>query len=383
MLRLFIRILLFLLLPLLGLTAAEPIRFGVTLGLTGKDAELADMQKKGFLLWQKHVNKRGGILGRNVEIIVYDDNNTKDTAKLLYETLILKDKVDLLFGPYSSGITGAILPITEKYEYPVLVSGASADELWKQGYKYVFGIFIPASRYAVGFLEVAAGGGVTDIAIVYADDTFSKSIASGTKEWAERFGLRIALYKEFKKGKENLDDIASEAKASGAKGLIVCGHFNEAVAMRLSLENVRWIPKAYFASVGPVLQAYYDKLGTKANHTFSSSQWEYHESLNMPAGTEFYRAFINTYGTPPSYHAATAYAAGEIFEAAIAKAKTTDRKKIRHLLSKMNTMSILGKYGVDSTGMQIKHFTITIQWQNGRKEVVWPKELMTSTPVFE
>ncbi|MBF0345524.1 MAG: amino acid ABC transporter substrate-binding protein [Nitrospirae bacterium] len=374
---------LLLMFSMISQAAAEPIKFGVTLGLTGKNAELADMQAKGFLLWQNEVNKRGGILGRNVEIVIYDDKDNKDNGKSLYEILIQKDKVDLLFGPYSSGMTAAILPVTEKYEYPVLVSGASSDELWKQGYKYVFGIFIPASRYAVGFLEAAANSGITDIAIVYAEDAFSKSIAQGTKEWAERFGLNIVLYKEFKKTRENLDDIALEAKTAGAKGLIVCGHFDEAVAMRLSLEKIRWKPKAYFASVGPVLQSYYDRLDTKANHTFSASQWEHHERMNMPASTAFYNAFKNAYGVDPSYHAATAYAAGEIFEAAIKKAKTVDKKQIKHLLSTMNTTSILGKYGVDSTGMQIKHYTITIQWQNGKKEIVWPKELMTSKPVFE
>ena len=83
-----------------------------------------------------------------------------------------------------------------------------------------------------------------------------------------------------------------------------------------------------------------------------------------------------------SYHAATAYASGQILETAIKKAGSLDREKIRVILSSMDTISILGRYGVDKRGMQTKHFNIIVQWQNGKKKVVWPDELKTSDPIF-
>jgi branched-chain amino acid transport system substrate-binding protein len=362
--------------------ASEPIRIGLTLGLTGKYAKLGDMQKKGFRLWENHINEKGGILGRQVEMIIYDDESDPVTAQMLYRKLIKKDGVDLLLGPYSSGITEAVAPITEKEKFPLLVSGASADSLWQKDYRYLFGVFTPASKYAVGFLELLVMQGFRSVAIVSADDPFSKSISDGTKKWAERFGLDILLFERFKKGKTDLDEFARMAKSSGAEVLIVCGHFNESVNMKESLRRVGWDPKAYFASVGPVINAFYEKLGEDSERVFSSSQWEFHELSSFPGAKHFYDAFYDIYGVRPSYHAATAYAAGDILAAAVEKAKRLVRDDIRDILSNMDITSVVGRYGVDETGMQIRHFPVIIQWQAGKKEIVWPKELRTAEPVF-
>lgn len=362
---------------------AEPIRIGLTLGLTGKYSEMSDMQMKGFRLWERDVNNRGGILGRNVQVIIYDDKSDPQTAISLYKRLILKDKVDLVFGPYSSEITEAILPITEKYGYPVLMSGASADKLWQKGYRYAFGVFTPASKYSVGFLELLVINDLNNIAIVYADDPFSKSIAEGTKKWAERFGLNVLLFEGLKKGTKNLDEFAQKAKESKAQVLIICGYPEESINMRLSLKNIGWHPKAYFASVGPAMQEFYKRLGADTDGVFSASQWEHHGGLALPGCHEFYDSYIKTYGGEPSYHAAIAYAAGQIIEAAIKKAESLDRDKIRNILSSMDTITIIGRYGVDRTGMQIRHHNLITQWQKGKREVVWPDEIRTAKPIFK
>ncbi len=361
--------------------ASEPIKIGLSLGLTGKYSEMSDMQMKGFRLWERDVNERGGLLGRNVKLIIYDDKSDPRLAKTLYEYLILIDKVDIVFGPYSSETTEAILPVTEQYGYPVLVAGASADSLWQKGYKYVFGVYTTASKYTIGFLELLVKNDLNNIAIVYADDSFSRNVANSTKKWAERFGLNILLFEEFKKGTKNLDNIAQKAKTSKAQTLIMCGHFDESVNMRLSLKNIGWQPRAYYASVGPATQDFHDKLGIDADYTFSSSQWEPH--IKFPDSKKFTNSFIEKYKKMPSYHAATAYAAGQILETALKRSGNLDKNRIRDLLSEMDTMTIIGRYGVDMTGMQIKHFNLIIQWQNGKKEIVWPEELKTAKPIFK
>jgi branched-chain amino acid transport system substrate-binding protein len=364
-------------------SAQEPlIKIGVSLGLTGKYSEMSNMQMKGFRLWEKEVNSRGGILGRKIKLIIYDDKSDPRTAKSLYEHLILNDKVDIVFGPYSSEITEAVLPITEKHGYPLLVSGASADRLWQKGYKYIFGIYTPASRYSAGFLELLVKNDLQDIAIVHADDAFSLDIANGTKKWAERFGLKVVLFEGFKKGTENLDFIALKAKASKAQVLIVCGHFNESVKMRKSLKKINWQPKAYFASVGPALPAFQANLKSDANYVFSSSQWEHHEETTIPGCKEFYHAFIHAYNETPSYHTATAYAAGQILEAAIKNAGSIERQKLRAVLLSLDTITVIGRYGVDKKGQQIRHFNVIVQWQNQEKKIVWPEGLKTADPIF-
>jgi branched-chain amino acid transport system substrate-binding protein len=286
----------------------------------------------------------------------------------------------LIFAPYSSELTAAIAPITEKYGYPVVTSAAS-DKLWQGGYKYLFGVVTPASRYAIGFLEMLANSGFKDVAIISADDAFSQSIADGTKQWAEKFGLKVLLFSEFKKGTKNFVDSLKKAKEAHASALIVCGHFDEAVNVRLSLKEIRWRPRAYYASIGPALQAFYEELGSDVDRTFFSAMWEYRAKL--PGSKKFYEDFTKAFGKEPPYQAVEGYSSGETLEKAIKKAGSIDKEKIRGALSSMETMTTIGRYGVDKTGKQIKHFPLIMQWQKGKKEIVWPEDLSTAKPIFK
>jgi len=363
--------------------ASESIKIGASLGLTGKYSFMSKMNKMAYELWIKDVNDRGGILGRKVEIIIYDDNSKPNKAKELYEKLILTDKVDFVLAPYSSGITKKVLEVTEKYGYPLLSSGAAADTLWKQGHRYFFGVFIPANKYTKGFLEMVLRKGMTKIAIVSADDPFSQSIASGANKWSKRLGMDVVLFDSFKKGRRNLDSLAKKIHLSNADVLIVGGHYFESVDMRRSLTNINWYPKAYYASVGPVTQKYYDNLNTEAELTFSSSQWEPYGLAPYPGAKEFSNNFFKQYQVDPTYHASSAYAAGQILETAIKKAKSFDRDKVRDILSSLDTITIMGRYGVDSLGVQIRHLSLVIQWQNGKKEVVGPEEIKTVDAIIK
>ena len=361
--------------------ANETIKIGTTLGLTGKYSKMATMNEKGFRLWAETLNQDKGLLGKQIELIIYDDGSDQEKSQKLYKKLILEDKVDLLFGPYSSTISNAILPITEKYKYPLLLSGAASDALWAKGYRYAFGVFIPASRYTVGFLEMAILYGIRDIAIVHADDSFSTNIAEGAKDWSTKFGMEIKLMEAFKKGNRNLIPLAHKIKISKASAVIVCGHFNESVDMQRALKNI-WTPKAYFATVGPSLHSFQEQLGKDADLAFSASQWETQAIYRPQDQNVFLKPFIQKYKVSPSYHAAVTFAAGQILQAAIKKTGSLDRKLIRDMLAKMDTMSIIGRYKVDKTGKQIRHFPITIQRQKGKKEIVWPETLATAKPIF-
>ena len=360
----------------------ERIRIGVSLGLTGRYSAMAAMQEKGFRLWESDVNDRGGILGREVELVIYNDNSDPQTAVGHYRKLILKDKVDLLFGPYSSGITVAVLPLTEKHGFPVIITGASSDTLWQQGYRGAFGVFTSASKYVVGFLEMIAMEDYTKLAIVGASDPFSRSTAQGVKKWGERLGLEIVLYEEFEKGSKDLDELASSAKFSGAQVLLVAGHLEESVQMKKSLKRIDWSPDIYYASIGPALDRYGELLGEDAEKVFSSSQWEPECAVCPPEFRDFKNRFEATYNETPSYHAAAAFAGGQIYENALARIGGIDREKIINILYTLDINTAFGRFGVDKRGMQLRHFPLIIQWQNGNKEIVWPRDLRTAKPVF-
>ena len=217
---------------------------------------------------------------------------------------------------------------------------------------------------------------------MYADDPFSQDVAYGTKKWAGRFGLNVRFVEGMKEGESNVIALARKVRAARTQILVVCGYFDMAVDMRLALKKIGWYPNAYFATTAPSLPAFYKRLKSDADYTFSQSQWEHHKRLDLFGGDKFYEAFMKEYKEEPSFQAAQAYAAGQILEYAIRKADGLDREKIRNVLAVSDVFSIVGRYGVDAAGKQIKNFNLIIQWQNGKKEIVWPEELRTAAPIF-
>jgi branched-chain amino acid transport system substrate-binding protein len=360
-------------------SAADPVRIGLSLGLSGQYYELGTMHERAYYLWQNEINEKGGLLGRPVEIIIEDDESDPEKAREIYRKLIFEDKVDLVFGPYSSRITAAVLPIVDEAGYPLLAAGASSDRLWQQDYRNLFGVYSPASGYTLGMLALALIYDLKTIAVVYPDDEFSVSAAEGVNKWAPKFGLDIVSFQKFKKGQRNLVPLAEQARSAKPDLLMVTGHYNEAVDMREALRELKWYPTAYFATIGPALEKYKADLGAAANLTFGSSLWE-PEGPRYPGSDHFTESFHRTYDMAPSYHAATAYAAGQILESAILAANSLDRNAVRQALYELQTYSLVGRYAVDPDGLQVKHVPMVIQWQGGEKTIVWPEEIQSAKP---
>lgn len=185
------------------------------------------------------------------------------------------------------------------------------------------------------------------------------------------------------KSKPELRRAAETARNSGAQVLLVAGHFNEAVQMRQTVKKMDWSPVAYYAAVGPTLEKYRDQLGVDANGTFSTSIWEPRTDLRYPGSAEFLNKFLASYNETPSYHAATAYAAGQILEQALLKAAKVDRVAVRQALSSLDTESIIGRFSVDRTGLQVKQFPLIVQWQDNKRQIVWPPDMRTAKPVLK
>lgn len=359
---------------------ASELNLGLSLSLSGKYAQPGLMNERAYRLWEQDVNRRGGLLGRSVRLSIIDDQSDPARARQIYEDFITKQKVDLVLAPYSSEITEVVANVAEQHRYPLLASGASADTLWLQGRKYLFGVYITSSKYSIGMLELLVKSGLSKIAIVSAGDNFSRGIESGARDWAKRFELNVIFGDSYRQGTDDIEKSIRAAQASGAEVLLVAGHFDDSVNARRVLKKIGWTPKAFYATVGPAIQKYADILKSDADHAFSSSQWE--PGLPFPGTREFAKAFTEAYQIEPSYHAASAYAGGQILEAAIRKTQSLDREKLRDTLSSLDTMTVMGRYGVDRDGRQVRHFAVTVQWQKGKKEIVAPAELATAKPLW-
>lgn len=124
------------------------------------------------------------------------------------------------------------------------------------------------------------------------------------------------------------------------------------------------------------------ELGADADLVFSTSQWEAYLAPARGRQDPFTADYHKEYGEVPSYFAATAYAAGQILQAAVTQAGTLDRTAVRRALATMDATSIIGRYGVDRTGLQIRNISMIIQIQQGERKVVWPPEQRTAAPQF-
>jgi branched-chain amino acid transport system substrate-binding protein len=314
--------------------------------------------------------------------VLLDDQSDPGTAVELYRRLIVKEHVDLLFAPYTSDITEAILPLTAEQGYPLIASGASADRIWEQGYDHVFGIFLPASRFAFGFFEMLVENGVDRIAIFYDDNAFSRDVAEGARKWADRFGLKVVLDELFSRTRPEFTRLAEKARNARAEVVFLASYLEEAIGMRRAFSTTKWTPRAYYAPIGPGTAEYPRALGRDADGVFSTSQWEAIAKAPQGRRDVFSDEYLREYGQAPSYFAATAYASGELLEAAVRKTGSLDRESVRKALSTMDAMSVIGRYGVDRTGLQVKNTNLIIQLQKGKKEVVWPEEYRTAAPQF-
>src|SRR5262245_31612454 len=167
-------------------TAQGPIRIGASLSLTGTYAKLGKNQHEGYQLCEKDLNAKGGLLGRKVQFVVYDDQSMPPTGVRLYEKLITEDKVDVVMGPYSSPITEAVANVTEKYKKIMVTPLAATTSIFRKEprRKYVFMILSPAEVYLEGLLDMAAKRGLKTVAVINEDTLFSKAAASGAVELA-------------------------------------------------------------------------------------------------------------------------------------------------------------------------------------------------------
>ncbi len=360
--------------------AVEPIRIGVSVCLTGRHAALGDMYAKGLLLWEKEMNDRGGILGRPVILDVHDDQSSPIEARRIYLEMLSHKRVDFVFGPYSSAISQAVADIVEKYRCPTLFPLASSSAVWAGGRHYVFGV-MTLDRHSVGtVITFLARHGIQRVGMLMDERLFHMDTPKETSKWARRLDLQIVLLDVWNPA--SLQDQLMRARELGVEALLVWGYMNQAVSTRQALREIGWCPRVFFSQASPAIEEYHRILGPLADYTVGTSIWEPDASKHYPGSKEFAEAFLRKYGIQPTYHSAIGFATGEIFAQAITRVGCLDHERVRDSLSTLDTVTLIGRYGVDSRGMQVRQRSIIIQWQNGEKKVLWPEAMSNGKLLF-
>jgi branched-chain amino acid transport system substrate-binding protein len=363
-----------------GALAAEPIRVGVTASLTGDYAAPGSDLLEGLKMWAHDVNARGALLGREVEIVSYDDQSDPDTSARLYERLISDDKVDLLIGPYSSDVTLVASNVAEAHGLPMVSPSASATDIWSRGYRNIFQVDTPADRYMDLLIESASNAGLTTIGLAYAGSDFPRGVARGVRTKAAAVGMKLIFDEEYPEDSADFTDLVRRIKATRPDLVIGGTYLEDSIALVREAKRQNFSPKALAFTVGPALVEFGDTLGPDADGILGVVGWM--RSGRVPMAYDFSFRYKGITGRNAGVHAAYGYAAGQVLEAAVRLADSTDSDAVRTQLREMKFGSLMGRYRVEDSGRQLEKETFVMQWQDGHRLLVLPKQFRDNEIIY-
>ncbi|GAB4358877.1 MAG: amino acid ABC transporter substrate-binding protein [Gammaproteobacteria bacterium] len=376
---------------LLGATTAfsaqaDEIVLGAAVSFTGKYSTNGMHTKNGYDLAVKRVNEMGGVkVGGEtyqLKIIYYDDESTPARGAQLAERLIKQDGVKFLLGPYSSGLTKAIAPVTEKYGVPMVEGNGASRSLFNKGYKYLFAVLSTSEQYLQSAITLAAeqaknagrDPSTVKIAGAFENDPFSQDIRAGVLEDAKRLGMKMIIDDKLPPDLNDMSATLTKVKALKPDLLVVSGHAKgAALAIRQVSEMKVDVPMMAMTHCDSAQVI--KKFGKAAEYTLCASQWDRHLSYSdkwFGSANDFAVRFEKEYGYAPPYQAAESAASVLTFVDAFQRAGSLDQKAVRDALAATDMQTFYGNIKFDSTGKNIAKPMVLYQIQDGQYKVVAP-----------
>jgi branched-chain amino acid transport system substrate-binding protein len=365
--------------------AEDVIKIGAPLALTGPLSAEAKKQEIVWDMWLAKVNASGGIkVGSNkmrVELVKYDYQSDGPRSAQLAEKLLTNDKVNFLLAPFGSGHTKIVATVAERYQTPVIACASSAESVFNQGFKNLFGTLSP-------------NGGMTDamvaffkskmpqlhrVAVLGRDDVFPKSMAEGISDAAKKAGLDVVYDKLYPVGTMDQSSAMSAIKEAKPDWIYVSGYTQDLILARKQMADLSVSAPIVTMVTGPAYKEFTEGLGDLANDITSSSWW--HHATNYQGigpwrtTADFYSEFIKQNHDDPDYVHASCAAAIIVLADAIERAGTVDKAKVRDALAATNVNTFYGPVKFTANGMnQVRDLPI-IQVQNKTIKVLNPTDL--------
>jgi branched-chain amino acid transport system substrate-binding protein len=367
---------------------AQQITIGFTVSRTGAFNVDSLEQYRGFELWRDQVNAAGGIKagGKSykVQLVSYDDESDSKRVQQLYTRLILQDKSDFLFSPYSSPLTATAAIVSEQYGKVMLTTGAAEEKTYKLGNHYLFQMFSPATQYLTVALDaLKAKDPNASVAFIYEDAAFSVAVVNPAKAYAQQLGLKMVFSEAYPPNTTDFSAIVDKLIASKATVLMGGGHYADGSTLARQVYSHKVSLKMITLLVAPDSPQWVE-LGDAGFGVTVPSQWEPQSVFKAqygPSGAEFSKAYTAKYNAAPSYESAGGYASGMILQRAIEQAGGTDAAKVAAVLNGTDITTFFGHTKFSTTpsehGLQLGHSMVVAQWQKDKagklaKEVVWP-----------
>jgi branched-chain amino acid transport system substrate-binding protein len=383
---LLILVALFLVAPASSGQAAEKIvTIGAPLPLTGPLSPEGQKQVQGYDLWAEAANKAGGVKVGNeryqVKIVYNDYQSNTPRAVQLAEKLITEDKVNFLFSVFGSGATKAASGVSEKYGVPTMAATASSEEVYNQGYKYLFGTFTPNPTLTEPLSDIVKEKvpNVKKVAILARNDLFPLAIAQCMDASAKKRGFNVVFFEKYAIGTMDHASALTQIRGAQPEWIFATGYINDLILIRKQMGDLKVSAPVVTMIAGPAYKEWVDAAGPLAENVTSASWWHpavRYKGQDVFGSTENYnKMFQAKYGFIPDYAQATASAVGAILQLAIEKAGTLDRKKVRDTLASMDVVTFWGQVRFGSNGQIDSLKPPVFQIQKGTQVVIYPPEI--------
>lgn len=363
--------------------AQDVIKIGAPLPLTGPLSPEGVKQQEGYNLWAETANAKGGIkvAGKayKVELVYADYASNTPRAVQTAERLISEDKVNFLFSPFGSGAAKAASGVSEKYGIPTIAATASSEQVYDQGYKFLFGTFTPNQTLTepLANLVVAKDSKIKRVAILARNDLFPLAIAQEMEKSAKSRNLDVVMFEKYAIG--TMDHASAITQMRGAKPdwVFATGYINDLILIRKQMKDLGIKAPVVTMIAGPAYQEFINAAGPQAENISSAAWWHpavrYNGADIFGTTEQFNALWKSKYKTDPDYAQASAAAAGAVLQLAIEKAGTLDPAKVRDALASLDVTTFYGKVKFGTTGQITSLEPPVFQIQGGKTMVIYPE----------
>jgi branched-chain amino acid transport system substrate-binding protein len=369
--------------PALASTAAfaqgggAPIKIGFSMAQTGALAGAGKQALLGAQIWEEETNSKGGLLGRPVKLIYYDDQTKPDSVPGIYAKLLDVDKVDLVIGPYGTNLVAPAIP-SVMGKGKVLVGLFALDANHDFHYPRYFSMLpsgpTPKQSFTEGFFEIATAQNPKPqtVAITAEDAEFSRNAAEGARENAHKYGFRIVYDRTYPPNTTDFSPIIRAVQATNPELVVICSYPNTSVGMVQTASELGLKPKMMGGGmVGVQYTAIKSKLKSRLNGIVNYEFWVPTPKLMAPAADFFkkYQARAASEGVDPLgyYLGGWGYAYFQVLQQAVEGTKSLSDDKLAEYMRTKAFTTIMNpeiKFGKDgewtkSAVMQVQYHDIT------------------------
>jgi branched-chain amino acid transport system substrate-binding protein len=383
--------------------AVDPIRIGFSMALTGAVAPNGKQLLLALEIWRDDVNAKGGLLGRPVELVYYDDQSNPANVPSIYTKLITVDKVDLTIGPYATNMIAPAMPILMQHgKMTIGLLGVNVNS--KFNYPKYFAM-IPGGpegtlAFSRGWFELAMAQNPRPrtVAIVAADAEFGRTTCDGARDNAKRAGLTFVYDKGYPPFATDLAPVVRAVQATNPDLVFVCAYPPDTVAFVRAANEIGLAPKMMGgALVGLFATPIKMQLGPLVNGLVITESFL--PALNFPGLRDLmsrYQALAPARGIDPLGYGYVpfGYAAGQVLAQAAEATKSLDDTKLAEYIHAHAFETVAGdlRFGKDGEWVKARQFftqfrNITghdlAQFKDETKEVIlWPAEYKTGELVY-